>query len=595
MNESYWTKTTRRRFLQGSGAGLTAAMLLAACGGNDKSKDEASSGLVSKATDTTKQAKAGGIYKLALPTDTPRGFEPFLRDLPIAEHNYRAYETLLSIKSVPLAPIDDSVFEGSLGTSWEFSPDKLQLIFKIRPEPKWDQRPPTNGRALDSSDVEYTWKRYAATATLRADLANAVSPDSPVVSVTTPDARTAVFNLAFPTPDVLTTLAAGPAAGTFNIMPKETESFDPRREQRGTGPWYLSEYVPSARFAYTKNPLSWRKEFFVGGWELPIVPEYAQRLAQFRVGNIYSFDIRPDDVVPTKHDVPDLNMVQTDADGLTTRVIWGFREGPRSPFRDERMRQAYSMAIDRDLFIDTFGNVTKYRSQGLPVDVVWNNAAAALNANTWWLNPQSKDFGPNAKYFEHNIAEAKKLIAAAGFPNGLDVDAAYIRTAEFGEDFPRRVEVALGMIADAGIRTKAQILDYTTELRPKYIDANGNFEGVAFRRAGGTGKAGLFGMYNSKGSQFNGFSPSGGTNFAGDPEYDTITAKIAKEFDIPTAKSLAFDLQRLEAKRQYTPLFPGGATGFSLAWPAVGNFGVYRGDFRRYWWLDDTKAPIKRA
>ena len=37
-------------------------------------------------------------------------------------------------------------------------------------------------------------------------------------------------------------------------------------------------------------------------------------------------------------------------------------------------------------------------------------------------------------------------------------------------------------------------------------------------------------------------------------------------------------------------------SGFQLAWPALANFGVYRNDTAlRYFWVDDTKAPIART
>ena len=39
----------------------------------------------------------------------------------------------------------------------------------------------------------------------------------------------------------------------------------------------------------------------------------------------------------------------------------------------------------------------------------------------WHLDPQGKDFCPNAKFFTHDVAEAKKLVAAAGFAGGLEV------------------------------------------------------------------------------------------------------------------------------------------------------------------------------
>ena len=43
----------------------------------------------------------------------------------------------------------------------------------------------------------------------------------------------------------------------------------------------------------------------------------------------------------------------------------------------------------------------------------------------------------------------------------------------------------------------------------------------------------------------------------------------------------------------------GGSTGFEVAWPAVGNFNVFRPsttNWRPYlWWINDTKAPLESA
>jgi hypothetical protein len=48
---------------------------------------------------------------------------------------------------------------------------------------------------------------------------------------------------------------------------------------------------------------------------------------------------------------------------------------------------------------------------------------------------------------------------------------------------------------------------------------------------------------------------------------------------------------------------PGSASSFQMAWPVLGNFGVYQGERRAlqtspspfYWWIDDTQPPLKRA
>src|SRR5207248_10705217 len=115
--------------------------------------------------------------------------------------------------------------------------------------------------------------------------------------------------------------------------------------------------------------------------------------------------------------------------------------------RDVRLRQAYSMAWDRDLFIETVFNVSKFASQGLPVETRWNTALAATSFE--WLNPKSKDFGENAKYFEHSVAEAKKLLSAAGYPNGVEVTSNTFTTGEYGTDFPKYTEILEGMATEA--------------------------------------------------------------------------------------------------------------------------------------------------
>ena len=102
-------------------------------------------------------------------------------------------------------------------------------------------------------------------------------------------------------------------------------------------------------------------------------------------------------------------------------VVFGFRPTDKAPFRDERLRQAFSMTWDRDQYIDVMFNVKGFTDNGIPVRTSWSTSVQNNYFASWYLNPQGKDFGPNAKYFKRDVAEAKKLVAAAGFPNGLEV------------------------------------------------------------------------------------------------------------------------------------------------------------------------------
>src|SRR5439155_4963284 len=157
----------------------------------------------------------------------------------------------------------------------------------------------------------------------------------------------------------------------------------------------------------------------------------------------------PEDILPTKSAEPRLLIYQSDLAsptglGGTGVLSFGWLPPGKSPFLDERVRQAVSMSWDRDLYLDTFFNVSRFRDQGLPVQTRWNTALVATYEG-WWLDPKGKDFGPNAKFFQHDVGEAKKLLAAAGYPNGIqDVNSNYVTGPELGPQ-PKLAAIIDGM------------------------------------------------------------------------------------------------------------------------------------------------------
>ncbi len=107
--------------------------------------------------------------------------------------------------------------------------------------------------------------------------------------------------------------------------------------------------------------------------------------------------------------------------------------------------------------------------------------------------------------------------------------------------------------------------------------------------------------YHSKsGTTFYGFSASGSSDGGGDPYVDGQLEKALAELDREKRLAIAADLQRYLAPKQYDLKWPGGASGFKLAWPVLRNFNVFRGSTNNvrdqyYWWLDDSQAPLKRS
>jgi len=603
---------SRRRGLAIAGGGVAATAFLTACGGDDGGGKEkgAGSGLLSHAVDTTKSAKRGGLMKDRIHGDVAT-FDPFTPNNTLNAIEGMTNSSLVMFKPGYMKPSENELAP-DLVESWETSPDGLTITMKVRQNVKFHNKPPVNGRALDIEDVVFSWKRFEAKSTTRAGVANSASPEAPVLSITATDARTVVMKLKEPIIHALGLFIANQTGG-MSILPKETDSsFDIRGDIISTGPFYLSNYQPSVGFTLKRNPEYWDKDSaLVDQVDKPIITEYSAVLSQFKAGNIYSFgsylsgpQITADDVLPTKKDNPRLQIYQGDYAGaglIGSRMGFGWLPEGKSPFLDERVRQAISMGWDRDAYLEVFYNVAKFEAEGLPVATRYHTALVAT-FHGWWLDPLGKDFGPNAKYFKHNLPEAKKLLAAAGHPNGFEATSNYVTTSELSLT-PKHAEVMDGFARELGIKVNQRSIDYTKEYIPNYRDGKGQYEGWTYTSTAGSPTGGeaiveLANQYWSKGGSaaYVGMSVNGKNDKSGDPQVDALFAKGRLERDTEKRRQIVYEIQRYLAKPAYALRAPGMARAFFVAWPCIGNFQLHEGARQNYqWWVDDTKAPIAKT
>src|SRR3970040_1815427 len=113
----------------------------------------------------------------------------------------------------------------------------------------------------------------------------------------------------------------------------------------------------------------------------------------------------------------------------------------------------------------------KLRPLGLPVEYIIDNNVAGGDAE-YYLDPFGKEMGEAAQYFKHNLPEAKKLVAAAGYPNGVDL----IWKVSSNHD-SKVTEILTNRIAEAGLRTKQEVVNYTAFYLPQVLSARGAWEG----------------------------------------------------------------------------------------------------------------------
>jgi ABC-type transport system substrate-binding protein len=414
---SYWngvlsSRQTRRRVLAMTAAAAGAGTLaLAGCGGDDEpSGPKDASGLLLDPKDTSSSAKRGGTLNLSVGNPTVMGIDHLTNSFGAHFSGSYLYSQLTKTKTGTPDKLPDGAVEGDVAESWEISPDGLTATFKLK-SVKFDSRAPTSGRVLNSGDVKFSWDNWSAVSPRRQELAQKVDPSSPILSVETPDQRTAVFKLSYPFAPLLAYLASN-----FHpqIYPVESDGgYDPRNAARGTAAWRLEQNNTPTSLELKRNPDYYdQKRPYVDAITIFQLPEYATRLTQFETGSL-AFDttLLQEDVLSQKRRNSAMQMVQRPFfDKICGACYFGRRQG--SPFNDERVRKALSHVIDRNTWADTFSNREKFEAEGLPVETKWRGPAGP--GLSWAADPKTNELDDGAKNFTYDVAEAKKLLQASG-------------------------------------------------------------------------------------------------------------------------------------------------------------------------------------
>jgi ABC-type transport system substrate-binding protein len=339
-------------------------------------------------------------------------------------------------------------------------------------------------------------------------------------------------------------------------------------------------------------------------------------LAQFRAGNIHIAEentVRLDDVLDTKNAVPELLMFQSgDFGDSGVHEFFGFGYEGQSPWDDIRMRQAAALLIDREAYTDLVTGRDIFEKAGISVPNRWVTWVPT-DREGFWLDPKNeKEFGPAAKYFRFDPKEAKALMSAAGFPNGLSTTYTF-QTAR-DPSYDKFAAIVPQMLNDGGIKVQTVGVDNTTYVRDILrAYAAGNTKGPPDGK-GITQRTmpviasvylGMEAAGHPGGRNFIGFTPDGNNAHMGDPEITALFPRMKAEFDLKKQQAIAWDFQRQMAQKAYAPNLLVDSPLFEMAWPCVGNFRAFDGKRQQggqnitegglQLWIDDSKPPFKKA
>jgi peptide/nickel transport system substrate-binding protein len=533
---------------------------LVGCGDDDDDDDvqlatPTSSGQATATpADPFANAKKGGTYKIAStgdpPTLDPYGNLSFLTKSFSAAHYSRLYKYKTGPGIAPLSvrPTPD------IAESAEASADGLQWTIKLRSDVKFQNIAPVSGRAVTSDDVKFSWGR--ATAETNGNRTQLAFVDK----VEYPDKQTIKFTLKTPNAAFLDILAD---TNLLFIMPTESDGgFDPTKTAIGSGPWILKEYQSGVKFLRDKNPDWYLKGFpLFDSVETAIIPEYANRLAQFLAGQTDSEGINGEDLANVKKQIPQAQL--EGRTGPTLSFIY-FDTDPSSPWngpQGQKVRQAVSMSLDRNALLEVGYNIKKLKEAGLDVKTPWHNIIPA-GETRWWLDPTGSDIGDPGKYYKYDPEAAKKLLAEAGFANGFDTTYQYTAN-RYGKLFNDIAELNITYLNSIGIKTMTDVQDYSS----KYITQTfvGNFKGIAF---------GYETPFPEAGSYLIRFFTDNPNNHSKvkDPELEKLALDQAKELNEEKRKSLFWDAQKKASdKMYYIPNVAGAGTGWIGHQPNLHN------------------------
>jgi len=309
------------------------------------------------------------------------------------------YSTLLQIDPYRFPKII-----GDAATEWKVAPDGLTYTFKIRQGIRFH-----DGSPLTAADVKATYDKIVfPPAGVRSVRKNAYTA---VERIETPDPSTVVFKLKFPSASLLDNLAS-----PWNVIfPKKYLDKDPnyfKTNVMGSGPFKFKNYTRGATFEGERNPDYFVKERpYLDGYKFFISPETSVRAAAIRSGRAYiEFrDLPSAEVEAIRKQLGDKVAVQT----VPVTGQWGIAiNNTVKPFNDVRVRKALTLGFDRYTAGRVLQTLTGLRDVG-----------GLMRPGSEWAmpEPELQKLPGFWKDSEKSRAEARRLLAEAGYPNGLKV------------------------------------------------------------------------------------------------------------------------------------------------------------------------------
>ncbi|OIJ20413.1 glutathione ABC transporter substrate-binding protein [Anaerobacillus alkalidiazotrophicus] len=483
---------------------LLLSFVIAACGAQDDAAP----------ADEEVEVVEGGDLVIALPSDAVSLDPHGSNDSPSSNVATNIYDSLLLQDA-------NGELHPALATEWDLVEDTV-WEFKLREGVKFHDDSDFNAEVVKANFDRVLDPEVASPRSFLFDM---------ITDVTVVDEFTVQFTTEFPFAPLPSHLAHT-GGGIISLESIEAdyaamaEGKDPgsvvNENPVGTGQFVYEEWVPGQYVKLAKNENYWGEQAKIDTVTFKVVPEDQTRIAELETGNSHIIEqVRSTDVSRIDAN-PDSFVEKTDS--LSLAYI-GFNL-QKAPFDDVRVRQAISMAVNKDIIID-----------GL-LDGFGTPAVGPLAPNVFGFNE-------NVSPISYDVEKAKELLAEAGYEDGF-------KTTIWTNDNPARMDTAefvQSQLKEIGVDVEIEVMEWGAYLAGT---ASGEHDMFILGWVTVTADAdyGMYALFHS-----NNHGEAGNRSFIANDELDEILDAARQESDPEVRHELYTQAQEIlveEAPMLYT-------------------------------------------
>jgi len=302
-------------------------------------------------------------------------------------------------------PLDRGAIVGELAERWEISEDGKGYTFFLRKGVQFH-----DGTPMTAADVKASYEREKVIGGHRSSVFKTTLVDVDII-----DDHTVRFNLVRSFGALMEYMSLqGQGVGKKAIADEyPTTGYKDYALNIGTGPFKFKAYSATSGFQTVKNPNYFHAgQPYLDAFNYIAIRDDSTRFAAYRAGRIdmipYSA-VPPSQAVQAKKDLPDHQVLQA-GDGAVYywNIVFPLNKAPWSDFR---VRKAVHLALDRKAAIEVIELGYATHSDFLPA-ALGGRTLAELATTPGYRYPKAAD-----------VAEAKRLLAEAGYPDGFKMKA----------------------------------------------------------------------------------------------------------------------------------------------------------------------------